>query len=419
MGRWVVVLGLAAAAPGGGCSFGPKAIEKTHGRYAAAVERVEVEQLLDNVVRLRYLETPHALRVSAIAAQYELAAGAEARPFFNSQAARVANPAGNLYDTFTSILPFGTVSGATRPTVSMTPDDDASSVRQYLTPITADTLVFLGQSGWPVADVLRVWVDRLNGVPNWAPPAGPPRDVPADYDRFRRACDLLQAAQDRELMSVHAEDRATAVGGPVPAGAITAAAVVEAAKEGFEYHPRGDGATWELVKRQKRLVLQVNPAGRGSPELAELEDILNMTPGRDRYELEVASGVPDPLKNPGPPADALRVTPRSTAQALFYLANGVEVPAAHRAAGLVREVPGVDPGAATAGVFRVRSCEGHKHRPPADAYAAVWYRGHWFWVDDRDADTKATFFLVLQLRRLDFRRQQIGGVPALTLPVGR
>jgi hypothetical protein len=32
---------------------------------------------------------------------------------------------------------------------------------------------------------------------------------------------------------------------------------------------------------------------------------------------------------------------------------------------------------------------------------------------------KATLLLMLPLRRLDFERQHLGGVPALTLPVGR
>src|SRR5258707_1277293 len=33
----------------------------------------------------------------------------------------------------------------------MNPADDSDSVRQFLTPITADTLIFLVQSGWPVS----------------------------------------------------------------------------------------------------------------------------------------------------------------------------------------------------------------------------------------------------------------------------
>jgi len=49
----------------------------------------------------------------------------------------------------------------------------------------------------------------------------------------------------------------------------------------------------------------------------------------------------------------------------------------------------------------------------------VWYRDHWYYIDDRDPESKATLLLMLQLRRLDFQRQRIGNVPALTLPLGR
>ena len=52
---------------------------------------------------------------------------------------------------------------------------------------------------------------------------------------------------------------------------------------------------------------------------------------------------------------------------------------------------------------------------------AVHYRGYWYYIDDRDQESKATFALMLQLSRVDFARQPIGGsrAPLLTLPVGR
>jgi hypothetical protein len=409
---------LAVSLGAGGCSFGPKAIEHTHRRYAAAVVRVDEEQLLRNIVRRRYTEAPINLDVSPIAAQYELSASAEARPFFSTEAARFENP--SVYGTFTSILPFLAVGGANRPTVSMTPQDDGPDVRRFLTPISADTLAFLTEAGWPISGVLRIWIDRLNGVPNWVPPAGPMRETPPDFLRFHRACELLQAAQDQELASLHMEDRATEQGGPLRPEAVTASAMVEAAKAGFEYRPRDDGKSWALVKRERRMVLQVNPAGLGSPELSELATLLNLRPGQQRYELAVSSGVPDPAKNPSEPAAVLRLTPRSTAQALFFLANGVEVPPEHLACGLVRVPDGVDAAEATTGLFRVLSCpKGCSHKPPPEAYVAVCYRGHWYYIDDRDQESKATLLLMLQLTQLDFKRQQIGAVPALTLPVGR
>ncbi len=395
-----------------GCAFGPRAIERTHGKYAVAVQRVEEEQFLKNIVRARYVEAPRNLDVAAIAAQYELSAGAEARPFFSTEAT------GNLFRSFTSILPFASVGGANRPTVSLDPQDDGSTVRQYLTPISADTLVFLVQSGWPVSSILRIWADRLNGVPNWVPASGPPRNRPSDFERFRKAAELLQVTQDQELLSLKSEDRTTELSDLLPANVVDGAAVVQAAKNGFEYRRKGD--QWVLVKREKRLVMQVNSTGRGAPELSQLSELLNLKPNADRYELVIASGVSDPAKNPVASDTALRLTPRSTAQAYFYLANGVEIPPAHVTSGLVRlPADGTDPTQVTQGVFHVHSCTGNPHKPPACSYVAVWYRDHWFYIDDRDMESKATLLLMLKLRRLDFQRQRIGNVPALTLPIGR
>src|SRR5437870_672221 len=79
----------------GGCAFGPKALERSHGRYNESVRRVDEEQLLRNIVRLRYNESPLNLNVAAIAAQYELSGQAEARPFFGTP-----NPASDVFRTF-------------------------------------------------------------------------------------------------------------------------------------------------------------------------------------------------------------------------------------------------------------------------------------------------------------------------------
>ena len=111
-----------------------------------------------------------------------------------------------------------------------------------------------------------------------------------------------------------------------------------------------------------------------------------------------------------------------TAQVHFYLANGVEVPPEHIAAGLVRipvsadESP-FDTTAITAGLFNVHAIQSHK--PPCSAYVAVKYRDYWYYIDERDQATKATFELILQLSRLDFGLQETTNGPFLTLPVGR
>ena len=40
-------------------------------------------------------------------------------------------------------------------------------------------------------------------------------------------------------------------------------------------------------------------------------------------------------------------------------------------------------------LFKVGSACGKK--PPANAHVAILYKGYWFYIDERDRDTKATF----------------------------
>ena len=214
---------------------------------------------------------------------------------------------------------------------------------------------------------------------------------------------MIQSVQDLGLGVVRPEERLVEVGGPLPAATITGPSAVEAAKSGLEYRPRGDdGTSRGLARKERRLVLEVNPATSGHPILAELVDLLNLQPGLPRYEIVVTPGVvPDPLQAPIPPTGELQASLRSTSQVFFFLANGVEVPCDHLEAGLVKLPAGpdghpFDGRAVTEGLFSVHASRGHK--PPEAAFVAVKYRDYWYYIDDRDQQSKATFALVLSLR---------------------
>src|SRR5262249_29813915 len=66
----------------GGCAFGPRPLECSQRPCHEAVKQVTEEELLLNLVRLRYNDDFVHLDMSSIAAQYELDAAAEARPFY-------------------------------------------------------------------------------------------------------------------------------------------------------------------------------------------------------------------------------------------------------------------------------------------------------------------------------------------------
>src|ERR1700757_427780 len=121
IGRWcmwravVVVLGSVLAA---GCTtLGPYALDQTRLHYNEVIKRTTEEQLLLNIVRLRYTDTPSSLAVSVIAAQFEIAKNFQLTPFFVASGAEVAK-------TWAAVLPQLGISGADRPTFSLTPLDD-------------------------------------------------------------------------------------------------------------------------------------------------------------------------------------------------------------------------------------------------------------------------------------------------------
>ncbi|HVS37687.1 MAG TPA: hypothetical protein VMS17_19150 [Gemmataceae bacterium] len=409
MGRAILLGGLVLALPLCGCSFGPRALEGTHGRYNETVRRVYEEQLLLNIVHQRYDETPTELDVSAIAAQYELSGQAEARPFFIAP-----NPSNSnvIFKTFTSILPDASLAGANRPTITYTPDIDDEAIRAYLTPASADTILFLSQSTGSLSTILRLWAERLNGVP-----------AEPDGARFQRAVQLLQSALEHDLISVRMAERSVEAGGPLPASAVAVAGAVDAAKSGLEVRPGADGKTYSVYRKERRLVLDVSGGAENAPELQEFEEILNLQKGRSHYELTTGlGGVPDPLLRPRPSSDELRTAPRSLAEVVAFLANGVDVPPEHFQCGVARprlDADGqpFDAAATTAGLFAVHVCKGCQ--PPPTAYVAVHYRDHWYYIDDRDGESKQTFELLLQFSRLDFGRRRAASVPVLTLPAGR
>src|SRR5438128_2205778 len=97
---------LAACALISGCaSFGPQSLQQTRLQYNEAVKATTEEQLLLNIVRLRYTDTPSSLAVSTIAAQFERSQSLQLTPFFTSAGADVNR-------SFTAILPQAQVGAA-------------------------------------------------------------------------------------------------------------------------------------------------------------------------------------------------------------------------------------------------------------------------------------------------------------------
>ena len=64
-------------------------------------------------------------------------------------------------------------------------------------------------------------------------------------------------------------------------------------------------------------------------------------------------------------------------------------------------------------LFRVYSVKADER--PSNAHVAVPYKGHWFFIDQTDQDTKSTFSLLLELSRLEVLGK-VGSGPCSPFP---
>ena len=96
---------------------------------------------------------------------------------------------------------------------------------------------------------------------------------------------------------------------------------------------------------------------------------------------------------------------------LTELAAGVEVPEEDLAEHRATAVPNISAGAEAQPLIHIHSSSAR----PLDDYAAVFYRGRWFWVDDGDLRSKRVFLFLMIFSALS-ETQAVPQVPIVTIP---
>lgn len=345
-----------------GCvsNVGPKTVQPARFDYNQALSKSWNEQILLNLVRLRYRDTPVFLEVGTVLAQYSVTGSGSAAAAFSG--------GGSGDDSYAL---GGSVEINESPTITYTPLRGEEFVRRLLSPIPPATVLLLSQAGWSIERLLLCCVNSLNGLPNAPSAAGPTPDYRPRFGEFHRLARLL-----RELQV---------------AGSFT-----------FQVERDGD---------EERFLVEILPSNDAelNAKAAEVAETLGLDPERRVYELvEEVSG----------DSAELVLTGRSLMGVFFYLSQAVQVPDEHVEAGLVTrtlEAGGrdFDWHQLTGPLFRVDYATDRPDR----AFAAVPYRGIWYYLDDTDLNSKTTFGLLTLL----FSLQASGGggaSPLLTVSTG-
>jgi hypothetical protein len=407
----LLVVSLAVA----GC-LGPKAIQYTRLRYNDVIRDTNDQQLLLNIVRLRYADSPVFIDLPNITSQFELSGGGN---YFGGYGNQVNAPAS---------LGTGQLSVRDTPTLSYHPREGREIAKALLTPLTAD-LFSIFRSGADVEQLFLLTLQEINDVPNAVQAVNLTPSEPDDNTDFMRGIRLLSALRRRQatelVIGIHEET--DDFSDPIPQSSIFGRDVVEAAKDGNRFKAEANGKM-RLVKRQRELFLRIQEEYARSPEMLEVEKIFRLTPGLKRYRIkselsedanhEKEDNNPNRLPDPLIQHDTIFLNLRSVLQIMTFLSKGVCVPEEHEATGEVPTTPGPDGRpfnwtAVTAGHFVVHA---QKHKP-RDAEVAIPYRGYWFFIAKDDVKSRAVLAILEILFALQESADKSAG-PILTLPLG-
>lgn len=334
-GTFLALLLLTACAP----QIGPRTVRAARYDYGEALVQSWNEQLLLNLVRLRYRDNPLFLEVGQVVTHYSIDLEGSA-----------AASAGIRGDRGGSALLGGSAAYSESPTITYNPLQGQDFVARLLNPISVSNLILFSQSGWSIERLMLCCVQRINGLSNAIAAAGPTPSYVPSYSDFQKLAHALRKLQVKGLVDAQTSE---------------------------------DGKT----------LLMIIGHAEGTPEEGdekEVRRLLHLSEGVSTFPVVPALGAPK--------QDAIAVTGRSLLSVLFYLSQAVEVPKAHEEAGLVT-VTTDDQGkrfdwdTLAGSILRVRSAAAE---PPAAA-VRVRYRGTWFSIADDDLNSKTTFTLLTYL----------------------
>lgn len=328
--HWRAVLMLTAAIVATGCqSIGAGSVQRDRISYADALGTSWKEQTLLNIVKLRYLDTPVFLDVSSVIASYELASEVNLTSNIFPGAAESNNRSLGAKGIYTD-----------KPTISYTPITGERYMNALVRPIPPQAIFAMIESGHRADLVLRVTARAINGVYNYS--ASQTRTRTAD-PAFQKVIDAIRDIQQGGALSVRIEKRDEQ----------------ESTFIGFLHS--GD----EDIEKSIRFV----------------KDKLGINPDSD--ELLLVFGARQ--RSPG----QIALLTRSVQEILTEFSVGVEVPERDLAEGRATPMLRLDPapGSHSYSLMHIRSSS----ERPAESFTAVPYRNHWFWIDDRDLDSKRMF----------------------------
>ena len=336
-----------------GCSgMGAPTVPRDRFDYTAAISDSWKNQMLFNMVKIRYGDAPVFLDVSSVISQYQVAGGVNLGATINYSPSSGSGTLGWA----------GTY--AERPTITYTPIMGDKFARSMMSPIPPPAILSLIQAGYPVDLVFRLMVQEINGVRNRF--GGEARAQSAEPE-FYSLVEKMRRIQS--------------------SGAIGMRFVRKEKEEATFMVMRGDrDPSIESLSAEVRKTLRLDPH-------AKEFNVVYGAVSKDDKEIAILT--------------------RSILEVIIDLSADIEVPAAHvdeRRVGPTRVEEAVKEGRILP-LIRIHSSS----KKPDDAFVSIPYRNSHFWIDDRDLMSKKIFSFLMFVFTL-VETGEKGTAPIVTVP---
>jgi hypothetical protein len=335
-----------------GCAgIGPSTIPRDRFDYVTTISDSWKRQMLLNLLKVRYSDAPVFMDVASVISAYSL----EGEVSLSGQLAEIGRG-----DAFAAVGATGRY--ADKPTITYQPLGGDKFAKSMMAAIPVTGILFLIQSGYPADLVLRICVNTINGLENSYGGPGNPR---AGNPKFR------------ELMTALRESQAAG----------------------------GMGLRSKEAKGGQTVVMFVRPSIEESavPD-HKIRELLGLNAAAREFNI-VSGSFPE---NDG----EIAILPRSVMQVLVDFASYIDVPAADIAEGCVYQ-PQRTPEQERLfpSLLNVR----HGSSRPPTAHVSIRYRNQWFWIDDRDHQSKGILSFLMMMFSLT---ENVGtqSAPVVTVP---
>jgi hypothetical protein len=336
--------------------LGPNYLSEDRISYSEAISNSWKEEMLLNLAKLRFGDTPVFLDVSSVISQYQVQG--------------VVSLNGSWFNAPSPVYPAQMLGGvgsyADRPTVTFSPIMGQRFARSLMNPIPPGAIISLIQAGYPADIVLRLMVHSINGLENRY--GGQERLKMGDPMYFR-LIELMRKAQLSKAFGLR---------------------------------------TIRINEKQSAIfIIRADTSPITSTVSGEIRELLKLDPSRSELNVVYGSVAANDHE--------IAILTRSVLDVLIELSSYLEVPPEDVADNRVNRTPEADEfkGKELRPLIKIH-CSYWK---PIEAFVKIKYRSHWFWIDDRDIASKrmlSFLMLIFTLVETDEKSQ----TPVLTIPTG-